>query len=164
MRAGNPLRRAVLQLAAAHADDRRWVLEQLPAASRAAIEPLLTEVRALGIDDFQPWLHALDARAHPPATRGANTASTNAWQFPAQNTSDTHHPLQGEVRSPNASQWARWVLSQPESSTLSFDERFTLESLSTRAANAPATIAKCNARLPPAWRGLLIDALTDTPP
>lgn len=140
MSASKPLRRAVLQLAAVHADDRRWILAQLPAASRAAIEQLLTEIRALGIDDFQPWLQALDARANPPATHGANTAATNAGQ------------------------WARWLLSQPESSALSFEERFTLESVSTRDANTTATAASSNVRLPPAWRGLLINALKDTPP
>lgn len=91
------LRHVVLQLAAAHPDDRRWVLAQLPAQRRQLVEQLLGEASALGIRDFRPWLDALAARQRNARTgdaAGAHQAlaadvMTNAGLVAGENTTQT---------------------------------------------------------------------------
>jgi hypothetical protein len=150
------LRHVVLQLAAAHPDDRRWVLAQLPAQRRQLVEQLLGEASALGIRDFRPWLDALAARQRNARTgdaAGAHQAlaadvMTNAGLVAGENTTQT-------------ARWASWLLSRPDADTLPFETRVTLDALTTREETAALPEGLRQARVPPAWRALLTHALAE---
>lgn len=125
------LRMAVLKLAAAHPEDRQWILSRLPTVDRPRIETLLRELAQLGIDDYRPWIRELEVRE--PET--GRTAATTVAPAPAAAT-DLRHAT-----------WAGWLLTRPDA--LSMTEQLRLEDMADAqpAAELPA--------LPPAMAAAL---------
>ena len=58
--AANPSRRAALMAHSLPNDDQAWLLDALPPSRRLMLEPLLTELRALGIPSDPALLDALE--------------------------------------------------------------------------------------------------------
>lgn len=67
-----PLRRAALRVHTLPEADARWLLDALSARERAALEPLLDELRALGLPRDPALLAGLELPARAPAPRCGN--------------------------------------------------------------------------------------------
>ena len=101
-------RLAVLRLAAAHPDDRAWILSRMPEAGLRKVTQLLAEIEGLGISNLHAWIDELSARL--PATL------TPAADSPVDE---------------NRARWALHLLASIEAHEipLSLDERLHLEDL-----------------------------------
>ncbi len=93
------LRRAALALHATAAPDRAWLLAQLPAAHRATLEAMLSELAALGVPPDRQFAQRLLVQARSPRRAAAPVQARaqpgHAW-LASVRARDLAAALQGE--------------------------------------------------------------------
>jgi hypothetical protein len=143
------LRRTVLHIAAAHPQDRRWLLAQLPAPQRQRVQSLLAELKALGIRDAAACRHLLEQQ--PAETATGHAPGDHAGMA---------MPTPAAVDSQS---WIHWLLAQPQAEQLPFDLRVLLSAHSDGSTASSSEAGTAATHVPPAWLPTLREFLAEAP-